>query len=120
VFIVAEIVTVVLSPARYLLYVLSVGELQRIHKGVVQCYAGNLERLSCLYFSNISRIELAQKTEISGIDGDISSRTYHWLDVYGNDGTYFEWWTSNCFGDTEYIGKSIIAAYNYYWCNNSL
>ena len=59
-------------------------------------------------------MELAQKTVIDGIDGDISTRTYYWLDIYYRNGSYSEWWVHNVFGNVEVIIKSIIAAYSYY------
>ena len=37
---------------------------------------------------DIDRIEIAQQTEIVGVDGDINSKTHYWLDVYCSDGTY--------------------------------
>src|SRR3989442_9799258 len=83
-------------------------------EGVVQCIGGDIQRAYWLNFAGIDRIELAQRTVINGIDGDISTQTYYWLDVYCDDGTYFEWWIRGCFGNTAYLCKTIIAAYNYY------
>ena len=87
--------------------------------GVVQCDADDLENIWWLYFPNIDRIELAQETRIEGFDGDIGTETRYWLDIYCSDGRYLKWWINNCFGDTASIGKTIIAAYNYYWRQNS-
>ena len=86
---------------------------------VVQYDANDPENIGWLHYPNIDRIELAQETRIEGFDGDINSRTYYWLDIYCSDGTYLKWWINNCFGDTALIGKTIIAAYNYYWRQNS-
>jgi hypothetical protein len=41
-----------------------------------------------LYFPDIDKIELAQETEIEGFNGDISSETRYWLDIYCSDGRY--------------------------------
>jgi len=83
-------------------------------KGVVLCYAGNPDNNSWLYYPSILRIELAYETEISGFDGDVSSRIDYWLDVYGTDGSYRKCEIDDCFGDTAYICKTIIASYNHY------
>lgn len=83
-------------------------------EGVIQCYGGNLKYLSFLYFSNIYRIELMQRTELSSVNGKIFTDAYYWLDVYSTNGVYIKWWINICFGDTEYLCKSIIAAYNHY------
>ncbi len=83
-------------------------------EGVVQCIGGNIYQASWLNYAGIDRIKLAQKTEINGVDGDISTRTFYWLDVYGINGTYRKWWVNGCFGDTAYFCKTIIAAFNYY------
>ncbi len=87
-------------------------------KGVVQCDANDLEKIYWLYFPDIDRIELAQETNIESFDGDISTETDYWLDIYYRDGSYLKWWINSCFGDTASIGKSIIAAYRYYWQYN--
>jgi len=83
-------------------------------EGVVQCIGGNIYQASWLNFAGIDRIQLAHRTEINGVDGDISTRTFYWLDVYGINGTYRKWWVNGCFGDTAYFCKTIIAAYDYY------
>jgi hypothetical protein len=77
-------------------------------------YANDVENAAWLYFPSIDRIKIAQQTEIAGIDGDINSKTYYWLDVYTRDGTYFKWGIRGCFGDTASICKTIIATYNLY------
>ncbi|MGH2493206.1 MAG: hypothetical protein ACRDIV_00710 [Ktedonobacteraceae bacterium] len=77
-------------------------------KAVIQCNSDDLKEISWLYFPNIDRIELAQKTEIISFDGEISSRTYSWLDIYSSDGTYMKWRIGNWFGDTASISKAII------------
>jgi len=87
-------------------------------EAAIQCNSDDLKEISWLYFPNIHRIELAQETEIVGFDGDISSRTYSWLDIYSSDGTYMKWWIGNWFGDTASIGKAIIAAYSHYLRSN--
>ena len=84
-------------------------------EGAVQYYAGRPKSFLWLYFPIIHKIELAQETDISGTDGDVSSRTDYWLDVYWHDGTYRKWDIRDCFGDQASRGKAIIAAYNYYW-----
>jgi hypothetical protein len=78
--------------------------------GVVQYDANDPENIGWLYFPTIKSIEL---------DGDINSRAYYWLDIYWSDGSYLKWGIDTCFGDTTSIGKSIIAAYHYYWRQNS-
>jgi hypothetical protein len=83
-------------------------------EGIVQYYASKPEEISWISFPNINSIKLAQQTEINGIDGDISSNTYYWLDVYSNDDNYFQLWIKDCFGDTAWICKTIISAYDYY------
>lgn len=82
--------------------------------GAIQCFANDVENAAWLYFPNIDRIKIAQQTEIAGIDGDINSKTYYWLDVYCRDGTYLKWGIRGCFGDTASICKTIIATYNLY------
>jgi hypothetical protein len=59
-------------------------------------------------------LELAQNTVVSGNEDGISSRTFYWLDVYDNDGTYIKWQIRNCFGDTASLYKTIVGAYNHY------
>lgn len=88
-------------------------------EGVVQCDANDPEKIYRMDFPVIDRIELAQQTEVVGFDGDINSRTYYWLDLYCSDGSYLKWGIDTCYGDTASIGKAIIAAYNYYWRQNS-
>jgi hypothetical protein len=88
-------------------------------EGVVQYDANDPENIGWLYYPNIDRMELAQQTEVVGFDGDINSRTYYWLDIYGSEGAYLKWGIISCFGDTASICKTIIAAYNYYWRQNS-
>jgi len=83
-------------------------------EGVVQCYADDLENISWLYYPGIDRLELAQKTEISGNEDGVNSQTYYWLDMYGSDGAYFNLQIRDCFGDTAFLSKTIIAAYNHY------
>src|SRR5260370_42257676 len=87
-------------------------------EGVVQCVGGDIQGGSWLNFARIDSIKLAQRTEINSIDGDGSTRTYYWLDVYFSDGTYLNWGIRGCFGDTAYLCKTIIAAYNHYWTYN--
>jgi hypothetical protein len=82
--------------------------------GVVEWTVGEEEEFSYLSFPDIYQIGIAREMEIVGYDGDVGSRTYYWLDVYGTDGTYLKWDIKNCFGDTASIGKTIIAAYNHY------
>lgn len=82
--------------------------------GAVQCYADDVKNAAWLYFPGINKIEIAQQTEIAGIDGDINSKTYYWLDVYCRDGTYLKWGIRDCFGDTASICKTINATYNLY------
>ncbi len=81
---------------------------------VVQCDANDFKNAAWLYFPNIDRIELASETRIFGIDGDVSSETHYWLDVYCSDGTYLKWWPDRRFGDAASMGKTIIAAYSYF------
>jgi hypothetical protein len=87
-------------------------------EGVVQCWGSNSDSYSWLYFPGIYRIDLAQKTKIAGIDGDIFVRTDYWLDIYSQDGSYDTWQVSDCFGDTLHLYKTVIAAYNHYWRYN--
>ena len=89
-------------------------------EAVVQCYAGDLNKTTCLYFPNISEINLAKQTEVSGEEGSISTTVHYWLDVYTNDGRYVKWWTSDCFGDRRSILKNVIAAHNYYLYQHEL
>jgi hypothetical protein len=88
-------------------------------EGVVQYDANDPENIGWLYYPTIDGMELAQQTEVVGFDGDINSRTYYWLDIYGSEGAYLKWGIISCFGDTASICKTIIAAYNYYWRQNS-
>jgi len=84
-------------------------------QGVVKWVVEEEEAYSWLYFPQIDRIQLAQETQIYGVDGDISSNTDYWLDVYCRNGTYLKWWIEGFFDDAASIGKSIIAAHSYYW-----
>lgn len=71
-----------------------------------------------LYFPSIDKLQLAQETQIIGTEGDINTITEYWLDVYDSDGSYLKWYIERFYDDAASIGKSIIAAYNYYWQNN--
>lgn len=84
-------------------------------EGAVQWDINNEENMGSLSFSDIQSVQLAGETRIVGYDGDINSRSYYWLDIYNNNGTYVKWPFSNGFNDAASIGKAIIAAYNYYW-----
>ena len=87
-------------------------------QGIVQWTVGEEEDFGWLSFPDIYRVELAREMEIRGYDGDVGSRTYYWLNIFGNDGTYIKWEIKNCFGDSVSIGNTIIAAYNYFQSNN--
>jgi hypothetical protein len=83
-------------------------------EGIAGCYVDDLDNPFWLYFPNIHNLELAQNTVVSGNEDGISSRTFYWLDVYDNDGTYLKWQIRNCFGDTASLYKTIVGAYNHY------
>ena len=86
--------------------------------GVVQCIAGNLNNPGWLSYPNINRLELAQKTEVSGNEDGINTYHYYWLDVYSKDGSYSQFRVWDGFGNAEFLSKTIIAAYNYYGSRN--
>jgi hypothetical protein len=83
-------------------------------EGIAGCYVDDLDNPFWLYFPNIHNLELAQNTVVSGNEDGVSSRTFYWLDVYDNDGTYIKWQIRNCFGDTASLYKTIVGAYNHY------
>ena len=83
-------------------------------QGVVQWDIGNEENIGHFSFSGVQIIQLAGETQITGYDGYIRSRTYHWLDIYFSDGNYLRWNIGVAFQDAASIGKSIIAAFNHY------
>ena len=87
-------------------------------EGVVQCFAGNLNNPAWLSYPNIRNIQFVQKTNVSGNEDGISTYNYYWLDVYGDDGNYYQFKISSVFGDQEFLCKTIIAAYNHYWSQN--
>ena len=89
-------------------------------QGVVKWNADDVEDFAWLNFPEINRIQLAQETQIYGFDGDISTRTSYWLDIYCSDGTYLKWPIDWYYRDVASIAKTIIAAYSYYWQINGL
>ncbi len=84
-------------------------------QGVIQWDIGNEENIGHFSFSEVQNIQLAGETQISSYDGNIRTRTYHWLDIYFNDGNYLKWNIGVAFEDAASVGKSIIAAFNHYW-----
>lgn len=84
-------------------------------QGVIQWDNDNEEIVWGFQFSNIQNIQLSGETQIVGYDGDVFSRTYYWLDIYTDNGSYLKWPFGTVFRDAASIGKSIIAAYNHYW-----
>lgn len=84
-------------------------------EGVIQWNSDNEEDIWQFHFSYVQDIQLSGETQIVGYDGDMFSRTYYWLDIYLNDGTYFKWSFGAAFADWASVGKSIIAVYSHYW-----
>jgi hypothetical protein len=83
-------------------------------EGAVQCYAGDLRYLSWLHFSTIKRIGITREIEVSGNEDGIRTTTFYWLDIYSHNGEYRKWQVPGYFGDTAYLCKNIIAAYDHY------
>ena len=83
--------------------------------GIVQFQPEDSSQYYCLKFPTINRIDLGLQTRINGVDGDISTTYFYWLDVFCSDGTYIRWGLNPAFGDTMFIGNTIIAAYRHYW-----
>jgi hypothetical protein len=80
---------------------------------VLQCYAGNINTVSSLIFSQIETMSSAHEAVMSRVDKDISTSRNYWLEVQYIDGNHHKWPISDAL-DQPFITRRVIAAFDQY------